>query len=227
MINCIIVDDEPLSQQLLKEYAGRNQELRLVKLCSNALEAFDIIHKETIDLIFLDIQMPSMTGINFIRSLKNPPAVIFVTAFPEHAVMSYELNAVDYLLKPVTYERFTISISKFLKQHIEHEPPPDYSYFKVDGRMVKLMHKDILYAQSMKDYMIIRTTNRNYITHMTMKYLAGLLPEKLFKRVHRSFLIGTSHITSIGRNEIMIGEAQIPIGESYKEEVNKLNISMK
>jgi two-component system LytT family response regulator len=93
--------------------------------------------------------------------------------------------------------------------------------------MVKLMHKDILYAQSMKDYMIIRTTNRNYITHMTMKYLAGLLPEKLFKRVHRSFLIGTSHITSIGRNEIMIGEAQIPIGESYKEEVNKLNIPMK
>jgi two-component system LytT family response regulator len=168
--------------------------------------------------------MPSVTGVNFIRTLKNPPAFIFVTAFPEHAVLSYELNAVDYLLKPVTQERFNISISKFLKQYVEQEPQPDYSYFKVDGKIVKLLHKDILFAQSMKDYMIIKTTEGKYITHMTMKYLAGLLPEKNFKRVHRSFLINTSHVTSIGRNEIEIGDTQIPIGESYKASISTLKI---
>ncbi|HEX8377868.1 MAG TPA: response regulator [Pedobacter sp.] len=216
MIRCIVVDDEPLSRELLKDHISRQPEFHLVKLCSNALEAFDIIHKEVIDLIFLDIQMPSMSGVKFITCLKNPPAFIFVTAFSEHAVLSYELNAVDYLLKPVTYERFCIGISKFLKQHIEQETPPLYTYFRVNGKLIKLMHQDILFAESMKNYMIIRTAEAKHITHMTMKHLEELLPDKEFKRIHRSFIINISHVTSIGRNEIEIGKTKLPIGESYK-----------
>ncbi|MGV3686238.1 MAG: LytR/AlgR family response regulator transcription factor [Daejeonella sp.] len=216
MIRCIVVDDEPLAQQVLQEHIHRIPELSLVKTCSNALEAFEIIHKETVDLIFLDIQMPSLTGIDFIRSLKDPPAVIFITAYSEYAVQSYELNAVDYLLKPVTFERLGISIRKLLKQQADAEPQPGYSYFKANGKMVKIMHTDIICAQSIKDYIIIKTLKANYVTHMTMKYLTGLLPAELFRRVHRSFIVGTNHITSIGRNEIELGDMKVPVGESYK-----------
>lgn len=223
MINCVIIDDEPLARELLADYIRQKPDLRLVGTCPTAAEAFTVLHNEKTDLIFLDIQMPSVTGIDFISSLKNPPAFIFVTAFPEHAVISYELNAVDYLLKPVTFERFNQSIQKYLKQHVDSSMPTDYAYFKVDGKMTKLMHKDILYAQSFKDYIIIKTIHGKYITHMTMKYLTELLPVKLFKRVHRSFLVGTSHIKTISRSEIEIDNMQIPIGESYKEEVSRLN----
>lgn len=216
MINCIIVDDEPLAQQVLAVHVCKIPELTLVKTCNNALEAFDTIHKENIDLIFLDIQMPFLTGIDFIKSLKEPPAVIFTTAYSEHAVLSYELNAVDYLLKPVTFERLRISIRKLLKQNIDAEPQADYSYFKVNGKLVKISHADIICAQSIKDYIIIKTPNANYITHMTMKYLADLLPHKNFRRVHRSFLVGIDHITSIGRNVIELGDVKTPVGESYK-----------
>jgi len=186
------------------------------------MEAFDSIHAKQPDLVLLDIQMPSMTGINFIKSLKNPPAFIFVTAFPEHAALSYELNAVDYLLKPVTYERFCVSIAKFLKIHIASPQPPDYTYFKVDGHMVKLLHNEILYAQSIRDYVVIVTANGKFITHMTMKYLSELLPSAHFKRVHRSYLVGIKHITVISRNKIALGDINIPVGESYRNEVGRL-----
>ncbi|HEX8377862.1 MAG TPA: response regulator transcription factor [Pedobacter sp.] len=218
MIRCIIVDDEPLAQQVLETHIRRMPELALVKTCTNAFEAFEIIHQETIDLILLDIQMPTLTGINFIKSLNQPPSVIFTTAYSEHAVESYELNAVDYLVKPITFERFNTSIRKLLKQHIDIEPQPNYSYFKVNGKMVKINHKDILCAQSIKDYIIIKTPQANYITHMTLKYLTDLLPGKLFRRVHRSFLVGITHITSFSRNVIEIGDLKIPVGESYKTE---------
>jgi two-component system LytT family response regulator len=222
MIRCIVVDDEPLARQVLEEHISRLSELALVKTCRNALEAFDIIHQEKIDLILLDIQMPALTGIDFIRSLRKPPAVIFVTAYPEHAAQSYELNAVDYLLKPVTFERFSISIQKLLNQKIDAEPKPDYTYFKVNGRMVKIKHTEIICAQSIKDYIVIKTLNGNYITHMTMKYLSELLPAKLFRRVHRSFIVGTNHITSIGRNVIELGDLKVPVGESYKIDATKI-----
>jgi two-component system LytT family response regulator len=222
MIRCIVVDDEPLARQVLEEHISRLSELALVKTCRNALEAFDIIHQEKIDLILLDIQMPALTGIDFIRSLRKPPAVIFVTAYPEHAAQSYELNAVDYLLKPVTFERFSISIQKLLNQKIDAEPKPDYTYFKVNGRMVKIKHTEIICAQSIKDYIVIKTSNGNYITHMTMKYLSELLPAELFRRVHRSFIVGTNHITSIGRNVIELGDLKVPVGESYKIDATKI-----
>lgn len=225
MINCIIVDDQPLSRQLLTTYINRHPDLRLAAVCANAMEAFDSIHTQQPDLVLLDIQMPSMTGIHLIKSLKNPPAFIFVTAFPEHAVMSYELNAVDYLLKPVTYERFCAGIDKFLKIHVPPPPPPDYTYFKVDGRMIKLSHHKILYAQSVRDYIVIVTTEGKFITHMTMKNLTGLLPADCFKRVHRSYLVGIKHISAISKEEVRLGNINIPVGESYKNAVGRISRS--
>jgi len=219
MIKCIIVDDEPLAMQIMEDHIRKTLELKLVKKCANALEAFDIIHKEHVDLIFLDIQMPSLSGIDFIKSLKNPPAVIFTTVFSEHAALSYELNAIDYFLKPITYQRFSAGIAKFLKLQLKPEPEPVYSYFKVNGKLVKIGHADIIYAQSVKDYIIIRTAKESYITHMTMKYLVELLPKSLFRRVHRSFMIGISHITSIGRHMIELGDIKIPVGENYKIDI--------
>lgn len=225
MTSCIIVDDQPLSRQLLSVYVDRHPRLQLAGVCSNAMEAFDCLHNKQPSLVLLDIQMPSMTGISFIRSLKSPPAFIFVTAFPEHAVISYELNAVDYLLKPVTYERFCTSIDKLLKIQAKPVSPPDYTYFKVEGCLVKLMHSNILYAQSIKDYILIFTTDGKYITHMTMKYLTELLPSGSFKRVHRSYLVGTRHISAISKNEVRLGGITVPVGESYRERVWKMFLS--
>lgn len=216
MTRCIIVEDEPLAQQVLERHLNKTDGLFLAGKCLNALEAFDIIHRENIDLIFLDIRMPALSGIDFIKSLKNPPAVIFTTAYPEYAVTSYELEAVDYLLKPVTFERFSAAIARFLKHHPKPEPEKSYTYFKVNGKMTKIGHQDIIYARSIKDYVIIHTPEERYITHMTMQYLAELLPHSIFRRVHRSFLINTLHITSVGRNEIELGDKRVPIGEKYK-----------
>lgn len=222
MIKCIVVDDEPLAQQVLEAHILKTKELYLIKKCANALEAFDILSKEKIDLMFLDIKMPSLHGTDFIRSLRNPPAVVFTTAFSEYAVLSYELEAVDYLLKPVTMERFNISIARFLKTHIRPEQEKTYSYFKVEGKLVKIEHPSILYAQAIKDYIILTTLHGNYIVHMTMKGLEELLPGKLFMRVHRSFIIGTLHIKAIEKNAVELGEMKIPVGGNYKLNVDLL-----
>ncbi|MFA6944876.1 MAG: LytTR family DNA-binding domain-containing protein [Pedobacter sp.] len=223
MTRCIIVDDEPLAQQVIENHINKTEGLILLKKCGNAIEAFKCISQANVDLIFLDIKMPSMNGIEFIKSLRNPPAFIFTTAYSEHAVISYDLEAVDYLLKPITYERFLAGIAKFLKQNVNPIAENPFSYFKVNGKMIKVEHRDIIYAQSIKDYIIINTLKGNYITHMTMKYLAELLPDTSFRRVHRSFLISIAHITSIGRNEIELQQMKIPIGENFR--VNIRNIS--
>lgn len=216
MINCLIVDDEPLAQEILAAYVQGSGNLRLAKTCSTALEAFEILHREEINLLFLDIKMPGLSGIDFIKSLKNPPPVIFTTAFSEYAAASYDLEAVDYLLKPITQERFDKSLAKFFKLQPVVEEIKDYTYFKVSGKLVKVPHADILYAQSIKDYILLSTQNGNLIVHMTMKYLGELLPEKEFARVHRSYLVNRNAVQVIGKNQLRINEVEIPIGESFK-----------
>ncbi|QNF34400.1 response regulator transcription factor [Adhaeribacter swui] len=217
MIQCLIVDDEPLAQQILENHILQTPQLQLVQKCANSLEAFEVIHREKIDLLFLDIRMPILSGIEFIQSLKNPPAFIFTTAFSEYAVMSYELQAVDYLLKPITYERFQVSVAKFLKQPIVPQAEKSYSYFKVNGKLIKVEHAAIIYVQSVKDYLLINTGQSKYITHMTMKSLVELLPSTLFRRVHRSFLINVSHITAISKSTIELGKTRVPVGEKYRQ----------
>lgn len=218
MKNCLIVDDEPLALDIIESYVNGNEQLCLIKKCNTAFEAFEVLHHMEIDLLFLDIKMPGLNGIDFIKSLKNPPAVIFTTAFSEYAAASYDLEAVDYLLKPITLERFNKSLDKFFKlQPVPVNEEKNYTYFKVSGKLVKVEHTNIFYAQSIKDYLMLYTSSGNLIVHMTMKYLNELLPENQFLRVHRSYLVNQAHISSIGKNQIQINEVEIPIGEHYKE----------
>ncbi len=221
MINCLIVDDEPLAQDILEGYVNDHEKLFLVKKCSTAFEAFEVLHQQQIDVLFLDIRMPALNGIDFLKSLKNPPAVIFTTAFSEYAVNSYELDAVDYLLKPITIERFQKSLEKLFKlpQLEVKEQIKTYTYFKVSGKLLKVLHNDIFYVQSIKDYMMLYTRNGNLMVHMTMKYLCDLLPENQFIRVHRSYLINTNYIGSIGKSKIHINQVEIPIGTNYRKDI--------
>jgi len=223
MINCLIVDDEPLAQEILEGYIRQAKELRLIKKCNTAFEAFEILHDQRIDLLFLDVKMPGLSGIDFIQSLRNPPAVVFTTAFSEYAAASYDLDAVDYLLKPITLERFNKSLNKFLKQKsADVTDQKNYTYFKVSGKLMKVKHNELFYAQSIKDYIILYTKTGNHIVHMTMKYLCEQLPNQDFSRVHRSYLVNMSFITIVGKNKISLNEIEIPLGESYKNEVLRL-----
>ncbi|HEX9510327.1 MAG TPA: LytTR family DNA-binding domain-containing protein [Puia sp.] len=218
MIKCIIIDDEPLAQEVLENYINRSTQLGLVKKCMNALEAFHVLHTERVGLMFLDIKMPGINGLDFVRSLKNPPAVIFTTAYADHAITGFELEAVDYLLKPITYERFQKCITKLLKAHPpEPEEQKNYSYFKVSGKLLKIPYAELLYAQSVKDYILLCTTKGNYLTHMTMKYLNHLLPAQIFVRVHRSYLVNKNYVTLIDKNSLKTGNETIPVGESYRQ----------
>lgn len=226
MIRCLIVDDEPLALDVLENYISKTSGLELAGRCINAIEAFDQLHKSQIHLIFLDIRMPGLSGIDFIKSLKHPPSFIFTTAYSEFAVVSYELDAVDYLLKPILYERFQVAIQKYLKQTPAPESEKTYSYFKVNGKLVKISYADIVYIQSIKDYIMIYTTKGNFITHMTMKFVTDMLSGLFFKRVHRSFLINVTRISSLSRTEIKLGDVTIPIGENYRVEVNEIKLGL-
>lgn len=223
MIRCIIIDDEPLAQEVLENLISRFPALKLVGKCNNAIAAFEMLHNQSIDLMFLDIKMPGINGLDFISSLKEPPAVIFTTAFAEHAVQGFELDAVDYLLKPISYERFEKSIHKILKIFKpEGEVQKDYTYFKISGRLIKVPHAELMYAQSVKDYIMLCTTTGNYLTHMTMKYLNELLPSPVFLRVHRSYLVNPSHISRFDKNTIQVGAEVIPVGENYRGNMEKI-----
>ena len=224
MMNCLIVDDEPLAQDILEGYVNANDQLSLFKKCSTAFEAFEILHQQQIDLLFLDVKMPGLNGIDFLKSLKNPPAVIFTTAFSEYAVASYDLEALDYLLKPITQERFEKSLAKLFKL----QPCPiseirDYTYFKVSGKLMKVDHLAILYAQSIKDYILLQTTTGRHMTHMTMKSLIEILPVEKFIRIHRSYLVNKDKIGSISKSELQIGDETIPIGKLYKTNLSLIS----
>jgi len=224
MIRCLIVDDEPLALEVLENYISRSPQLELAAQCSNALRAFQVLHSEKIDLIFLDIKMPGINGLDFVRSLRNPPPVIFTTAYADHALTGFELEAIDYLLKPVTYERFQKSLNKLLKLYQPNtSQQKDYTYFKVSGKLIKIQHSELLYAQSVKDYIHLYTANGNFLTHMTMKYLDELLPPEIFIRVHRSFLVNKTHITVIDKNSLKVGAVSIPVGENYRDNLKIVN----
>jgi DNA-binding LytR/AlgR family response regulator len=223
MIRCIIVDDEPLAQEVLEHFISHTPQLELVAKCGHALDAFKVLHDQQVDLMFLDIKMPGISGLDFVGSLKNAPSVIFTTAFAEHAVKGFELEAVDYLLKPITVERFEKSIQKMLKVW---EPvtatPRDYTYFKVSGRLIKIQHADLMYAQSVKDYILIRTKTGNHLTHMTMKTLAELLPSPPFLRVHRSYLVNRATVSQVDKNSVRVGSETVPVGETYRSNLKQI-----
>jgi DNA-binding LytR/AlgR family response regulator len=221
MINCMIVDDEPLAQTVIQRYIEQTAGLQLVEKCANAIEAFNALQKHQVDLMFLDIKMPVISGVELLRKLKHKPAVIFTTGFTEFAMEGYELEVVDYLLKPVTFQRFNKALAKYLKQTgsaaIEQN---NHIYIKVSGKLVKVPLAEILYAESLKDYMKIVTIKDRLITHLTMKSLVKLLPAANFIRIHRSFIVNINLADSISRKEIVLQGTSIPVGNNYKANIN-------
>jgi DNA-binding LytR/AlgR family response regulator len=224
MINCIIVDDEPLAQEVLANHISHYGQLQLVARCNHAVEAFAVLHQQKIDLMFLDIRMPGVSGIDFVKSLNHPPKVIFTTAYSEYALTGFELDAVDYLLKPITYERFEKSLQKLFRLHPDKaDEAKNYTYFKVSGKLIKVLHADLLFAQSVKDYVLLQTPTVRYLIHMTMKYLTDLLPADTFLRVHRSYLVNRQHINRISKTHVQVDSESIPIGEIYRSNLKPIN----
>jgi len=234
-MNCIIVDDEPLAREVLESFVGRIDGLELLASCDNAIKAFDILKKEQVDLIFLDIQMPKLNGIDFLKVLDPIPKVIFTTAYREYAIESYELNVVDYLLKPISFQRFLMAVNKAMNgaDKVLEEPKPvldelrsdtPYIFLKADRKMVKVYLKDILYIESLKDYVRIKLPQKDVISLQKISFLEQKLPEDCFIRIHRSFIVPIKKIEAFSNNVIEIGGTELPIGRNYKDKVlNVLN----
>ncbi len=223
-IKCIIVDDEPLAQEVLERFLGNIRELELVAKCNNALEAFEVLNNEVVDLMFLDISMPVISGIDFLRSLRKAPAVIITTAHPDFALQGYELDVVDYLVKPVSLERFMKAVNKAidrirLQTHVEKSIKADFMFVKSDQKLIRINFSDISYIEGMKDYVKIFTKEKMIVTLHTMKFFESSLPSDQFARVHKSYIVNTASIKSIYGNELELQQTRIPIGSSYKDQL--------
>ncbi len=222
MTRCLIIDDEPLARQLMESHVRQVKSLHLVASCETAIEAFEILHRESIDLLFLDIQMPGITGLNFLKSLKNPPEVIFTTAYMEYAVEAFELEAVDYILKPVTFERFMKAVQKIgsAKEPTQHQPATgseEAIFIKVNKRLVRIAFPDIVYIEGFGDYIKVITSQTTHISYSSLNKLEELLPEQQFIRIHKSFIINFRHIQFVEGNFVRIQDKELPIGITYKE----------
>lgn len=229
-VRCLLVDDEPLAIQLVKNHLEQLELFEVVATCSNAIKALEVLRSTTIDLLFLDIKMPQLTGIDFLKTLKNPPAVIITTAYREFALDGYDLDIVDYLLKPITFDRFFKAIDRYLR--IVQTPQPttlvasasaeQFIYIKAGTKFHKLYAHDILYVESLKDYVIIHCTQQK----LNAKYKISDMEIELkifdFLRIHRSFIVNPKKITAFTVNDIEIGTQEIPIGTNYKEYVFKM-----
>ena len=228
MIKCLIADDELIAHQILEQYIMQTPGLTLVAKCRNALEAFAKLEQHSIDLVFLDIEMPLVNGVAFLRTLNipNPPKVIFTTAYAEYALEGYELNVVDYLLKPFSFERFTKAVEK-AKQSLQklaeiQTPPEDNNYLviKEKGGLMKIPYHEILYIEASRDYMKIVTIVRQYLVHLTMKKLEELLPVERFIRTHKGYIVALAQIKQLKSDNLLLSNnVSIPVSINYKEEV--------
>lgn len=230
-IQCLIVDDEPPAREVIRRYVEEIPTLQLAADCGNALQALAILQKQPIDLIFLDIRMPQLNGNDFLKTLKNPPKVILTTAYTEYAIESYELDVVDYLMKPVPFERFLKAVNKAFPsgagrtEHTvnkEEKATESFVYFRADRKMIKVMLADILYIESMKDYVKVITSNGTIITKQAISSVEEMLPEASFIRVHRSYIVSLNKIKSFTNELIEISNTEIPIGKLYRNAVMKV-----
>lgn len=235
-MNVVLVDDENLALDILENYIERLDDVHLLTRCNNALEAFDALHRYEVDLLFLDIQMPQITGIDFLKTLAHPPKVVFTTAYSNYAPESYELNVLDYLLKPIAFERFEKAIEKARQalgqerqevkvaaQATRKEEPKeeelDYIFVKADKKLIKLRFEDIYYIEGLKDYVMIHSPQGRIVTLQTMKSLEYKLPSEWFMRIHRSYIANLHCIASLEGNSIKIQGKTLPIGKNYKDKV--------
>ena len=230
-VHCLAIDDEPLALDIITEYISRVPFLKLVKTFDNALDSIDFIKNNIVDLLFLDIQMEALTGIQLIRALKDRPEVIFTTAYDSYAIEGFELDAADYLLKPFSFERFIKAVDKVynkirlqqssepVEEHITISNPLEkYMFVKTGNKLQKVFFNDIIFVEGQGDYLRINTPKERIMTLQKFSKLEDLLPSENFIRVHKSFLVAIDKIDSISRNRIRIGEELIPIGDSYKKE---------
>ena len=237
-INCLVIDDEPPARDILKKYISGVELLHLAGECSNAVETLSFLQGNAVDLLFLDIKMPHILGTSFLRTLKNPPKVIFTTAFRKYAVEGFDLNAVDFLLKPISFERFLQAVNKIMQLDIpvtvNSNPQNDllsdqsrpFLYFRMDRKMVKVFLEDILLIESLKDYIKVITVNKVIVARQSISALEEMLPKDAFIRTHRSYIIAINKIDSYHTDIIDIGKREIPIGRLFRHEVNrKLNIA--
>jgi len=236
-INCIIADDEALAREVIESHIQKIERLQLAAVCSNGIEVFNKLKSKPADLLFLDIQMPQLTGIELLRTLKNPPAVIITTAYREFAIEGYELNVIDYLLKPVSFERFLKAIDKYelltnpaqakialSEVSMKADDSKAFIYIKSDKRMVRVMLRELLYIEGLKDYLKVHTIAGSIITYQTLTYFEEKLSNDHFMRVHRSYIVSLDHISAYSTTQIEIDKLSIPIGFSYAKDVlRKLN----
>ena len=229
-LKCIIVDDEPLAIEIMESYVAKVDQLQLVSTFRNAVSAFTFLQEHPVDLIFLDIQMPKLSGIDFLKTLKDPPKVIFTTAFRDYAIQGFELEIVDYLLKPIPFDRFLKAVAKVLHQPstpVSAAPKQEiasdnYVYFKVDKKMIKTKMADVLYIESIKDYVKVKTSDKEIVTQQKISYLEESLPREQFLRIHRSFIVNLEKIDAYSATDVEIGKHSIPIGRNYKNDVMKI-----
>ncbi|NJL14355.1 MAG: response regulator transcription factor [Microscillaceae bacterium] len=230
-LSCLIVDDEPLAIKVIENYVNRLDFLKLLGTARNAVEAFNLLAKQPVDLLFLDIQMPQITGLEFIKTLAQAPKVIFTTAHREFAVESYELNALDYLMKPISFERFLVAVRKALPDTDRTPSTPPlvsslreaFIYIKADNKVFKTRLDEILYVESFNDYIVVRLTQGEALTsYQSLAHLEKSLPTGMFLRIHRSYLINLEHLRAFSATNVHIGEEELPIGRTYKEEVLKV-----
>lgn len=238
-IICLAVDDEPPALEVLKKYIHSIHTLELAATCADAIEASNFLQKNQVDLLFLDIKMPELLGTDFIKTLKNPPAVIFTTAYRKFAVEGFELDAVDYLLKPISFERFLKAVNKVMDLQIpasntngsaqtngtvEHasDAKTDSIYFRSDRKMVKVAMTDILYVESLKDYIKVVTRQKTIITKHAISSLEENLPRNKFLRIHRSFIVALDKIDSFNNELVEIDKKELPISRMYRYEVERI-----
>jgi len=232
MYKCIIIDDEPIAIRVIRNHISAFTDFEVVAECANALEAMPIISKEKIDLIFCDIQMPQITGVDFVRSLTHPPKVIFTTAYRDYAVDAFELNVVDYLLKPISFERFTKAINNYLEQtsakNIQQNNSEtdtkqrEFIFLKADKKHHKINLSDILYFESLGDYVIVYTADKKLVTKERISNFADNLPTEKFIQIHRSYIVSISKIESVGAGFVEINKKKLPVGRNYKPQLNNL-----
>ncbi len=237
-IRCLIVDDEPLAINVIKKFLEQFPQAELVSTCENAMEAFTYVSNNPVDLLFLDINMPTINGLDFLKSLKSPPMVIITSAYRDYAVEGFELNVSDYLVKPISFQRFLKAMDKVsttirernkpeVAVHSNQDNSKSFVFLKVDKKMVKVYLDEILYIESLKDYVRIRTVYEDLVTHQNLNSMAKILPDDNFLRIHKSYTIAVDKVKSIEGNCVEIATKLIPIGRNYrkqaKEQILNLN----
>ncbi len=229
-VRCLIVDDEAPAIDLMRRHINQIEDLSIIAECNSAVKAFDLLKKEAVDLIFLDIQMPILTGLDFVRALKDAPKIVLTTAYRDYAVEAYDLDIVDYLLKPISFDRFFKSVERYYQRlgkttaTFTSEPPSEnkqHFYVNINKKNHKIIFSDILYIESLKDYVRIHTSRGKHTVKGNIGSILHALPASDFTRIHRSYIVPKQQITAFGASEVELGEIHLPIGPSYKDKLLK------